>query len=68
MMQDDIGRIADAVAARVEDRVAKAVHDRLMNGPLKEIRDDIRVLRSDMKGVKDGLAHLSSRMDEHFGA
>ena len=67
MTQDEIGQIAEAVA------------DRLMNGPLRErfdamdrrfegIENHLDRQDSTLKKVNDGLAHLSRRMDEHFGS
>ena len=67
MTQDEIGRIAEAVA------------DRLMNGPLRKrldamdkrfggIENHLDRQDSTLKKVNDGLAYVSSRMDEHFGS
>ena len=55
-------------------RIANAVHDRLMNGPIKEIRSDIRgmkadisVLKADMKQVKESVEHISDSWDNWQG-
>ena len=50
------------------DKVAQAVHDKLMNGPIREIRDDIRILKADMKQVKGSVEHLSDAWDQFQGA
>ena len=50
------------------DKVAQAVHDKLMNGPIREIRDDIRIMKADIKQVKGSVEHLSDAWDKWQGA
>ena len=63
-------------------RIANAVHDRLMNGPLKQMQRDMAATKSeviklgnhltrlegDMKGVKESVEHLSEAWDNWQGA
>ena len=59
MRQDEIGRIAEAV------------HDRLMNGPIKKLQESLNGIGdqldrqdADIGGIKKGLEHISNALDD----
>ena len=52
-------------------RIANAVHDRLMNGPLKKLQESLNAIGdqldrqdADIGGIKKGLEHISNALDD----
>lgn len=79
MTQDEIGRIAEAVAGRLEtsDKLADAIYQKLKTNAfselatkegLKGLGDHLTRMESDMKSMKETVDHLSDAWDNWQGA